>query len=353
MIQQVFGGTGFLACAGISHSLERLCHQSEKLLDKDKLWGVWERACKWPSATGPLSQRLSLDYSGSQVQLGNQVLFGIRGRFLAPLRSPPPPDQPLDLRFCGLRFFCPAAGAALSGGVAEGSGVCGPLPGLPGRAPRPDRTFRHRALPQGNHPAAPGPGGDHPALRALRHQRGGFPGASGPGPHPRRHPGDLPHDLLVSRGGRGHPPGPGALPRRSGHPGRDLRHPVPGARPKTQRRRPGGGRAGRSGHFGYPGGGHRFCAAGANMPRPGRFGLPALSGPGPPGPPVLYPHPHLPGLPPGLHLLRLPAAPAHLPAAAAPGGGGRADLLAGPIGPGGRRLLRRRPAAGARPTTSW
>ena len=30
---------------------------------------------------------------------------------------------------------------------------------MSGRAPRPDRTFRHRALPQGNHPAAPGPGG--------------------------------------------------------------------------------------------------------------------------------------------------------------------------------------------------
>ena len=98
-------------------------------------------------------------------------------------------------------------------------------------------------------PPPPALAGDHPALRALRHQRGGFPGAPGPGPHPRRHPGDLPHDLLVPRGGRGHPPGPGALPRRSRHPGRDLRHPVPGARPKTQRRPPGGRRAGRSGHF--------------------------------------------------------------------------------------------------------
>ena len=69
--------------------------------------------------------------------------------------------------------------------------------------------------------------------------------------------------------------------------------------------------------------------------------------------PSLYSHPHLPGLPPGLHLLRLPAAPADLPAARPPGGGGRADLLAGPIGPRRRRLLRRRPAAGGVPTTSW
>ena len=61
-----------------------------------------------------------------------------------------------------------------------------------------------------------------------------------------------------------------------------------------------------------------FAPPGPICPGPGRFGLPALSGPGPPGPPVLYPHPHLPGLPPGLHLLRLPAAPARLPAAATP-----------------------------------
>ena len=48
------------------------------------------------------------------------------------------------------------------------------------------------------------------------------------------------------------------------------------------------------------------------------FGLRALSGPGPPGSSFLYSHSHLPGLPPGLHLLRLPAAAASYPAKGSP-----------------------------------
>ena len=51
---------------------------------------------------------------------------------------------------------------------------------------------------------------------------------------------------------------------------------------------------------------------------PRRFGLPALSGPGPPGASLLYSHPHLPGLPPGLLLLRLPAAAAGLTGGGSP-----------------------------------
>ena len=52
---------------------------------------------------------------------------------------------------------------------------------------------------------------------------------------------------------------------------------------------------------------------GARRPR-----RPALSGPGPLGPSVLHSHPDLPGLPPGLRLLRLPPAATRLPARAAP-----------------------------------
>ncbi len=66
-------------------------------------------------------------------------------------------------------------------------------------------------------------------------------------PPPRRRPGHFPYDLLVSRGDRGHPSGPGAF---SGNPRiawRHLCHPVPGPRRDSQRRRPGGVRAGGGG----------------------------------------------------------------------------------------------------------
>ena len=150
--------------------------------------------------------------------------------------------------FAAYDFFARPLGLLYLAGLAAGQGYAVHFLDCLGAPHARTGPFGTGRYPKEIIPPPPALGGNHPALRALRHQRGGFPGAPGPGPHPRRHPGDLPHDLLVPRGGRGHPPGPGALPRGPRHPGRDLRHPVPGARPKTQRRRPGGRRAGRSGH---------------------------------------------------------------------------------------------------------
>ncbi len=208
------------------------------------LWGlgerVWERG-QGPLAPGPLSQGIFSDY-----------LHATRCKEALPLPQPGPPlllINPWIYDFAAYDFFARPLGLLYLAGLLRAQGYEVQFLDCLGAPHARSRTFRHRALPQGNPAAAPGAGGHQPALRALWHQRGGFPGAPGPGPRPRRHPGDLPHDLLVPRGGRGHPPGPGALPRRARHPGRDLRHPVPGACPATQRRRPGGRRAGRSGHF--------------------------------------------------------------------------------------------------------
>ena len=186
-----------------------------------------------------------------------------------------------------------------------------------------------------------------PALAGITRRYGrygiseaAFRAAPGPGPHPRRHPGDLPHDLLVPRGGRGHPPGPGALPRSPRHPGRDLRHPVPGARPKTQRRRSGGGRPGRSGILGileeitgFSPSGPRSRTRQTWTPCPIR---PWTSWTTLSFIPILTSR----GCPLDCDLLRLPAAAAGLPAPRPPGGGGGTDVLAGPLGPVGRGLLR-------------
>ena len=84
--------------------------------------------------------------------------------------------------FVAYDFFARPLGLLYLAGWLRAQGYAVHFLDCVGARPRPDWTFRHRALPQGNHPAAPGPGVDHPALRALRYQQGGFPGTSGPGP---------------------------------------------------------------------------------------------------------------------------------------------------------------------------